>query len=53
VQKVCKVARDEEEVRQVLEKLWSDPEGQEACLAEVESRNQSLYEFERKLATEN
>jgi hypothetical protein len=53
VQRVCKIAKDEEEVRQVLENLWSNPDRQEACLAEVESRNQSLYEFERKLATEH
>ena len=52
VQRVCKVAKDEEEVRQVLEKLWNNPERQEAYLAEVENRNQRLYEFERTLETE-
>jgi hypothetical protein len=49
VQKVCRVARDEKEIRIILEMIWKEPGNSEAELAEVEGRNQDLFEFERSL----
>ncbi len=49
VQKVCKVARDEKEVRQMLDQIWKDPTSAGQVLAASEARNQDLYEFEKSL----
>jgi len=49
VQKICKVAKDEGEVREVLDAVWTKPSKGEEVLAEVAERNKELYEFERML----
>jgi hypothetical protein len=51
VQKICRVARDEKEIRRILELMWKEPGASEAALAETEGRNKDLYEFERSLET--
>ncbi len=51
VQKICRVARDEKEIRRILELMWKEPSTSEAALAETEGRNKDLYEFERSLET--
>ena len=50
VQKVCKIARDEEEVRQILDAIWKNPENSEEILVEALQRNKEVYEFEKMLA---
>jgi len=49
VQKICRIARKEDEVREILETLWREPERGAEILAEVAARNRDLYEFERML----
>jgi len=51
VQKVCKVCRDEKDVRSVLDEIWKNPEKAGEISTETLSRNQSIYEFEEALAT--
>ncbi len=49
VQKVCKRARDEEEVRETLDRIWKQPEKGEKVLNELLERNRDLYQFEKML----
>jgi hypothetical protein len=49
VQRICKIARDENEVRQLLDEVWENPRRGEEILAETERRNREIYEFERML----
>lgn len=53
VQKICQVARDEKEVREVLDQIWKDPPEAEDILSNVQENNEDLYEFERKLKSSN
>ena len=49
VQKICRRARNEDEVREVLEKIWNWPDKAEELLKELLERNKELYAFERML----
>jgi len=49
VQKICKRARNEDEVREILEKIWNRPDKAEEFLKELLERNKELYAFERML----
>jgi len=49
VQRICRIARNEDEVREILEAIWRNPEKDAEILAETASRNKDLYEFERML----
>jgi len=49
VQKVCKAARDEKEVREILDGIWKSPEKAEEILTEAMERNKDIYGFERML----
>jgi hypothetical protein len=49
VQKVCKVAKDENEVREILDALWKSPEKSEEILTEALERNKDVYDFEKML----
>jgi hypothetical protein len=49
VQKICKVARNEDEVREILDAIWKSPDRAEEILAEVVERNKDIYDFERSL----
>ncbi|MHA1631896.1 MAG: hypothetical protein ACTSXC_03685 [Candidatus Freyarchaeota archaeon] len=49
VQKVCKVAEDEKEVRELLDAIWKDPEKGEEILAETMEKNEEIYRFEKML----
>ena len=49
VQKVCRVARNEGEVRKMLESIWGQPEKAEEVLMEFRERNEDLYRFEKML----
>lgn len=49
VQKVCKIARDEKQVREIIEKIWKDPERSEQTLAAIAEKNKEVYEFEKLL----
>ncbi len=49
VQKVCRLARDEDEVRRTLDYVWSDSEGAVRILGELREGNEDLYRFEKML----
>lgn len=48
-QKICRIARDEKEVREVLEAIWENPGKSEEILARVTEKNRDVYEFEKML----
>jgi len=52
VQAVCRVARDETEVREVLDSLWKDSERAEEIMREVQTENADIYRFEEMLEKE-
>jgi hypothetical protein len=49
VQSICKVAKDENEVREILEAVWRKPIDADKILADAVKRNEKLYHFERML----
>ena len=49
VQKVCRAAKDEDEVREALDLMWKTPGDGEKILGELTSRNEELYGFEKML----
>jgi DNA-binding Lrp family transcriptional regulator len=49
VQKICKWARDEKEVRETLSAVRKEPQKAEEILEKVRERNIGLYQFERRL----
>lgn len=49
VQKICRVCKDEKDVRFVLDEIWKEPSKAPDVLAETKNRNQSLFEFEKVL----
>jgi hypothetical protein len=49
VQRICRIARDEREVREVLEAVWENPGKSEEILAKVAEKNRDVYDFEKML----
>lgn len=49
IQKICRIAKDEKEVREVLEAIWKAPEKSDRVLAEIAKKNAEVYDFERVL----
>ena len=49
VQRVCRIAKDEKEVREILEAIWENPEKGDGSLAKVMEKNKNVYEFEKIL----
>ena len=50
IQKVCRVSKNEEDVRFVLDEVWQNPSRAEDILHEALDRNQQVFEFEKVLA---
>jgi hypothetical protein len=48
-QKICKIAKDEKQVREILENIWNDPKNSEKILETFADKNKSVYEFEKML----
>jgi len=48
VQRICRVCKDEKQVREVLDEVWNKPT-ENQVLAETLGRNQKVFEFERAL----
>jgi hypothetical protein len=48
VQKICRFAKDDNEVMEILEAMWEEPENDSEALSEVASGNE-VYEFEKML----
>ena len=49
VQKICRACRDEKEVREVLDKIWKNPDKAVAILNQVVNRNKDIFSFEKML----
>jgi len=49
VQKICKIAKNEKEVREILENLWKKPKNSEQIIAKSIEYNKAVYEFEKLL----
>ena len=49
VQKICKRAKNEDEVRETLENIWSKPESAEEILDGLLEKKKESYMFERML----
>ena len=49
VQKICRIARNENEVREMLDAVWENSGRSEEIFARVVEKNKELYEFERML----
>jgi hypothetical protein len=48
-QAICRVARDENQVRETLDSLWRDPERAGEIMMELRDENEDLYKFEEIL----
>lgn len=51
VQKICRVCKDEKDVRSVLDEIWQNPSKVQEVIAETLSKNQSVFGFEKALAS--
>jgi hypothetical protein len=49
IQHVCRVAKEENDVRELLDVIWHRPADAEKTVSEVIEKNDSLYQFERML----
>src|SRR5690606_42033430 len=49
VQKICKAARDERDVRRMLDAIWDKPEEAKNALNNAIKANDSVYKFEEEL----
>jgi hypothetical protein len=49
VQRICKLARDENEVRKVLNTVWTSPNQATKAMSDLAASNQEIYQFEKKL----
>lgn len=49
VQGVCRVAKDEKEVRETLTMIWENPKEARALIAQKVSKNRGVYDFEKML----
>ncbi len=50
VQKICRVCKDEKDVRYVLDEMWQKPSNAKEILAKALSSNYGIFEFERILS---
>jgi len=53
VQKICRAARDETQVRETLDAFWEKPSEATATIGRLRTENQDLYRFEEKLENIN
>jgi hypothetical protein len=49
LQKVCRVSRNEKEIRSTPGKIWNQPEKAKELIAAIADKNKDLYEFEESL----
>lgn len=48
--RICRVCKDEKDVRIVLDEIWQKPLKAEKVLDETSSGNRSVFEFEKVLS---
>lgn len=49
VQRICRISKDEKEVRELLETIWDNTMRSEEILGKVVEKNKGVYEFEKIL----
>jgi len=49
VQKICRAAKDESQIRETLDSFWEKPGEATATLGRLRQDNQDLYRFEERL----
>ncbi len=49
LQKVCRLSKDEKEVRETLRKIWNQPHKSREMLDILTTQNSELYNFEKHL----
>jgi hypothetical protein len=49
VQKICSIAKDEKEIREILDAVWENSPEAEEILKKAAVNNESIYRFERML----
>jgi len=49
VQKICRVCKDEKDVRVILDKIWLKPSGTKEVIDKVFFMNQAVFNFENNL----
>jgi hypothetical protein len=49
IQGICRIAKNEKEVREILTKIWENPEKSPEILSNVAGKNKEVYEFEKIL----
>ena len=47
VQKVCKICKDEKQIREVLDQLWNQSKKAQEVLIETSNRNDEVFQFEK------
>lgn len=52
VQRICRIAKDETEIREILDTIWKNSSAAEQILGKVAMNNESIYRFERMLNRE-
>ena len=49
VQRICRIFRNEKQVRDVLDQIWKEPEKASTVSEEIMRSNKDVYEFEKQL----
>jgi len=49
VQKICRVCKDEKDVRAVLDEIWQNPSKVKDIVTEALNRNYDVFEFEKAI----
>jgi len=50
VQKICRFAKEEKEVKEILNSIWNNPRKSEELLSQIAEKNKKVYEFEKILS---
>jgi len=50
VQKICRICKDEKDVRAILDEVWKQPSRAPEVLVQTHGRNRSVFDFEKMLA---
>ena len=53
VQRICRITRDENEVRSTLTDIWANPKQAQKLLTQLAERNQGFYELEKTMEEES
>lgn len=53
VQKICRVSKDEKEVREILEKIWESPKKSDEIISKALEKNMRVFDFEKMLEEES